>query len=212
VRADRRGTARLAAFTSRCAERLATGRSPAGAALLAGGGQVRAERVWGVPSAEWVMVLYRDASHTSDGDVGAVTPLVDGAGWATVGRWSFRLVAATGDDDHGLPGASPWHTWLPAAQRYAVRVWRPGDRWTRAPGWAARRVKRFLSDHHVPAAERVGWPVVVAYPLPGADAPGDTIVWIPGVRRADAAPARPREPGLLLRCERTREPRPSVRP
>jgi hypothetical protein len=74
---------------------------------------------------------------------------------------------------------------------------------------AARRVKRFLADRRVPAADRAGWPVVVALPLEassdaavgGGDSAG-VVVWIPGVRRSPAAPARPGEPGLDLICER----------
>ena len=64
----------------------------------------------------------------------------------------------------------------------------------RAPGaQAARRVKRFFADQRVPARERHGWPVVLA---------GDDIVWIPGVRRSDAATDRPGRPGVHFVCER----------
>jgi hypothetical protein len=79
------------------------------------------------------------------------------------------------------------------------------------PDGAARRVKRFLADRHVLAADRVGWPVVVALPVDaspdasvirGSDELAGVIVWIPGVRRSPAAPARPGEPGLDLICER----------
>jgi tRNA(Ile)-lysidine synthase len=212
VRADRRGTVRLAAFTTRCVERMAGGRSPAASAELAGGVRVTAQRRRDTASAEWAMVVDQDPTQTSARDDFALTALTVGAGWTTVGRWRFRLGRVLRPADDGGPptAVSAGHAWLPAHQGYAVRPWRPGDRWRVAPDRPARRVKRFLSDHHVPAADRAGWPVVVT--CPPADAPGGAIVWIPGVRRADAAPARPGEPGLLLRCERTREPRPRVRP
>jgi hypothetical protein len=53
--------------------------------------------------------------------------------------------------------------------------------------------------------------VVVALPIDasedapvsrGHDGRAGVIVWIPGVRRSPAAPARPGEPGLDLICER----------
>ena len=41
-------------------------------------------------------------------------------------------------------------------------------------------------------------------------APAGEIVWVPGVRRSSAAPARPGQPGFYLLCERTPE-RPGAR-
>ena len=55
-----------------------------------------------------------------------------------------------------------------------------------------RKVKRFLSDARVSGTKRGHWPVVLA---------GDKIVWIPGVRRSEAASVRPGRPGVLYRCE-----------
>jgi tRNA(Ile)-lysidine synthase len=62
-----------------------------------------------------------------------------------------------------------------------------------AEGQAARRVKRYFADAHVPARARAGWPVVLA---------AGEIVWIPGVRRSDAATDRPGRPGVPFICER----------
>ncbi len=73
-----------------------------------------------------------------------------------------------------------------------VRRWRPGDRMIAAGATRARRVKRFLSDARISGARRMLWPVVV---LDG------TVVWIPGVRRGDAATARPGRPEVSYECE-----------
>jgi hypothetical protein len=54
-------------------------------------------------------------------------------------------------------------------------------------------VKRFFADARVPALDRPGWPVVLV---------NGTIVWIPGVRRSDAATVRPGRPGVRYECDR----------
>jgi tRNA(Ile)-lysidine synthase len=84
-----------------------------------------------------------------------------------------------------------WVALLPNDVALTVRQWEPGDR-MRAGTGGARKVKRFLSDARVSGARRGQWPVVLA---------GDEIVWIPGVRRSDAAAVRPGRPGVLYRCE-----------
>lgn len=102
------------------------------------------------------------------------------------GRWRLRRVERSGPDD-------PWTATLPADRALTVREWRAGDR-MRAPGsGAARRVKRFFSDAGISGPERDGWPVVLA---------DGEIVWIPGVRRSDAATDRSGRPVLRYRCER----------
>ena len=58
---------------------------------------------------------------------------------------------------------------------------------------AARRVKRFFADARIPGMDRAGWPVVLA---------AGEIIWIPGVRRADAATDRSGGPGVRYVCER----------
>lgn len=85
----------------------------------------------------------------------------------------------------------PWVAQLPANAALTVRRWRPGDR-MRLGTRSTRKVKRFLSDARVSGARRGQWPVVLA---------GEEIVWIPGVRRSDAAAVRPGRPGVLYRCE-----------
>ncbi len=128
-----------------------------------------------------------------------------GSSVTTFGAWRFRALehdagganrstsiaaAAEGtavDSDRDL-----WQTWLPSDARLEVRSWRDGDRMI-SSGSGQRRVKRFLSDSRVVAADRAGWPVVVA---------DGEIVWIPGVRRARAATARPGRPRVCVVCER----------
>lgn len=101
------------------------------------------------------------------------------------GSWSFR--PATSE-----LGADSWSAWLPVDRPLTVRPWRAGDAMTDRAGRRPRKVKHLLSDAGVTGHERAGWPVVVA---------GDQIVWIPGIRRGDAATARSGRPGLAFICE-----------
>ena len=102
------------------------------------------------------------------------------------GRWRLRRVERSGPDDL-------WTATLPADRALTVREWRAGDRMRAAGSRAARRVKRFFSDAGIAGPEREGWPVVLA---------DGEIVWIPGVRRSDAATDRSGRPVLRYRCER----------
>lgn len=112
--------------------------------------------------------------------------LVPGLRW---GQFSFRLVT---DDTHDT-GGSRWVAWLAADGEYVVRGWRPGDRMHGAGDSVPRRVKGFLRDAGLAGPDRSGWPVVLQ---------GEEIVWIPGVRRSDAATVRPGRSGRIYACER----------
>ena len=103
-----------------------------------------------------------------------------------IGRWRLRRVEDVDPNDL-------WAAPLPADQALTVRGWRAGDRMRAAGSRAARRVKRFFSDAGIPGPERAGWPVVLV---------DGEIVWIPGVRRSDAATDRSGRPVLRYRCER----------
>jgi tRNA(Ile)-lysidine synthase len=70
-----------------------------------------------------------------------------------------------------------WRTWVPAGA-WAVRAWAPGDRLAPLQGVGRRAVRRLLAEARVPRRERTGWPVVTR---------GETILWVPGVCRSDAA-------------------------
>ncbi|HEY0996681.1 MAG TPA: tRNA lysidine(34) synthetase TilS, partial [Gemmatimonadaceae bacterium] len=109
------------------------------------------------------------------------------------GRWRF----SAGRGERIAAGDDPWTVTLPEGP-VAVRGWRPGDR-VAGPGGRPRRVKRFLSDARIRGADRAGWPVVVA-----GEGGGEEILWIPGIRRSDAATARSGRPALTLRCDRIR--------
>ena len=112
----------------------------------------------------------------------------------TWGPWTFwpGELASPATGRHDVPG---WNVSLPADQPLRVRGWRPGDRLMGAAGAPGRKVKRLLSDAGVTGHERAGWPVVLC---------GELIVWIPGVRRSDAAALRlpGGAPTLTLSCAR----------
>ena len=110
------------------------------------------------------------------------------------GGWRFRAVGPGGADEER---GSAWRATLPLDATLRVRSWRPGDRMHGAGDAAPRRVKRFLRDARVAGPERAGWPVVVA---------GEQVVWIPGVRRSDAATGRSGRPEAVYLCERIERP------
>ena len=115
-------------------------------------------------------------------DVGSqdVTLLTDEMTW---GGWRFLRVAEVTDR---------WTAQLSTEPRLGVRGWRPGDRMIPEGSGAPRRLKGLFRDAGVDAARRRAWPVVVA---------GEEVVWVPGVRRALAAPARSGRPNVTFRCE-----------
>ena len=116
------------------------------------------------------------------------------AGTVEWGRWRFRVAApAEAREERG----SAWRATLPLDATLQVRAWRPGDRMHGAGDAAARRVKRFLRDAGIVGPERAGWPVVVA---------GGQVMWIPGVRRSDAATVRSGRPEAVYLCERIERP------
>jgi tRNA(Ile)-lysidine synthase len=102
------------------------------------------------------------------------------------GRFRFRVSRAP-------VRSSPWTAAIAAPACGLVRAWSAGDRLEPAGGQPRRRVSRYLSDVHLTGSERDGWPVVVA---------GNDVVWIPGVRRSDAATDRSGRPVLHYVCER----------
>jgi tRNA(Ile)-lysidine synthetase-like protein len=87
---------------------------------------------------------------------------------------------------------APWSATFEGSERITVRRWRAGDRLAPSRGQGLRRVARYLSDAHVTGSEREGWPVVMK---------GNEVVWIPGVRRSDAAAARSGRPIRHYICE-----------
>lgn len=129
---DRRGTMRVAAFTTegRSGQRI----------QLSGGYEVVCTRD--------ELRLRRSEAFNSF----AMRPLRDGM---AVGAFRFRFVPGSGPND-------PWQAALPADRPLAARPWHPGDRMTPAGATGPRRVKRLFREAGVDAGARRGWPVVLA--------------------------------------------------
>jgi tRNA(Ile)-lysidine synthase len=106
------------------------------------------------------------------------------------GRFRFRVA----DGTWASAGTESWQASLSTVEPSVVRAWHAGDRLGRSGGLGARRVKRYLSDAGVRGLDRAEWPVVL-----GAEG---EVVWIPGVRRADAATERSGRPVRHYICER----------
>jgi tRNA(Ile)-lysidine synthase len=193
VTLDRRGTLRLAQFT--------TSGEPGARIQLSGGVEVYRHRD--------SFVLRRVARPSPVAPVTLV-------GVVQFGEWRFRPVGVTAlpaSDDSAaettgahprvdridridrLDRDDPWTFDLPGDRPLSIRAWQPADRMRPRPGGTARRVKRFFGDAKVAGPSRAGWPVVLA---------GDEIVWIPGVRRGAAAPERSGRPVVRYACERFR--------
>jgi tRNA(Ile)-lysidine synthase len=146
------------------------------------GGRVQLSGGWEVTRGRQALVLAPVASKRATPEPFALS---DGT---RLGGWSFRATpgaAFTSFDDF-------WSAWLPADAPLAVRSWRAGDAVEVGNDGHRRKVKHLLTKAGVTGHERAGWPVVLA---------GDEIVWIPGVRRTDAATARSGRPGLAFVCE-----------
>ncbi|HUQ82690.1 MAG TPA: tRNA lysidine(34) synthetase TilS [Gemmatimonadaceae bacterium] len=184
VTLDRRGTLRLAQFT--------TSGAPGARIQLSGGVEVFRHRQ--------TFVLRRMVN-------GAALREMSLAGAVQFGDWYFRPVdgvkasarpdvrtersvtrSSVGQDD-------PWTFDAPTDRPLMVRAWRPADRMRVRHAGPARRVKRFFGDAQVAGPSREGWPVVLA---------DGEIVWIPGVRRGAAATARSGRPVVRYVCERSR--------
>jgi tRNA(Ile)-lysidine synthase len=126
------------------------------------------------------------------GDLLPPTPLPD-RGAVEWGRFRFRtrdVHDAAPDDAAETVG---WTASLLPGQAVVVRAWAAGDRLARSGTQPIRRVKRYLSDAGIHGRDRAAWPVVVA---------GGEVVWIPGVRRSDAATERSGRPVRHYVCER----------
>ena len=114
-------------------------------------------------------------------DASVSVSLGNGATW---GEWRFVQDSA--------PIVDRWSAELPADVELSVRAWRPGDRMVPEGSTVSRRLKGLFRDAGIDAVRRRSWPVVVA---------DEEVMWIPGVRRALAAPARSGRPTVTYRCE-----------
>ena len=163
---DRRGTQRVAAFTST--------RPRSGSIPLAGG--------WCLEAGRDVYILQK----TPASPLPSSRLPVQRGGSLDWGRFRFRV------SNSAVP-SSLWTASIAGPEGGMVRSWSAGDRLEPAAGQPRRRVTRYLSDVGLQGADRAGWPVVVA---------GNNVVWIPGVRRSDAATVRSGRPVRHYVCER----------
>jgi tRNA(Ile)-lysidine synthase len=185
VTLDRRGTLRLAQFTSSGAS---------GSRIqLSGGVEV---------------IRHRDHFVLQRAPRSPVRPSERSlAGVVQFGAWRFQPVAVSNSraagkrvrggalvQSSGADGDDPWTCDLPGDRPLSIREWRPADRMRGGEEGAARRVKRFFGDAHIPGPSRAGWPVVLV---------DNEIVWIPGIRRTAAAPERSGRPVVRYSCERS---------
>jgi tRNA(Ile)-lysidine synthase len=175
VALDRRGIRRVSSFSSR---------SRVGARIQLSGG-------WEVVRSRHALRLQASAGGVRM-TTEAVLDLWTATTWAD---WTFWAGDRPGSVSAAAAEQSEWGARLPVDRPLRVREWRPGDRLISASGATGRKVKRLLNDAGVTGHERSGWPVVLS---------GDRIVWIPGVRRSDAATARSEadRPILAFSCAR----------
>jgi tRNA(Ile)-lysidine synthase len=141
-------------------------------------------------SGGWELIRSRDALQLRASTKAQPTPsplaLSDTTSWY---EWSFHRVDRPDAND-------AWFAWLPADRPLLVRAWGPGDAMGIRASGRVRKVKHLLSKAGVTGHQRRLWPVVVARD-------GGEIVWIPGVRRSDAALESASRPGagLSFFCE-----------
>jgi len=84
-----------------------------------------------------------------------------------------------------------------------VRTWRAGDRLVPFGRKTPKKLQDLFTDAHIPQEHRSRFPVILA---------GDTIVWVPGLRRAEFARVRKDsdDPVAALRYTPTAAPPESV--
>ena len=142
---------------------------------------------WRAEAADDAFVLRREPPPSS-ADAG-----LPDSGTVVWGSFRFRVADAGGRTGPSVGSSDAWSATLPLSKTFRVRRWAAGDRLCPSGGQRHRRVKRYLTDAGVRGMDRAGWPVVVA---------GDDVVWIPGVRRSDAATERSGRPVRHYVCER----------
>ena len=174
---DARGTRELVRFSM--------SRRRGARAVLAGGATVLRVGEGATEFYELRRSAARQLPHdwTWTGGAGQVPP--------RLGRWRFRRLSTL---DAREAGEDRWLVGVPIDAVVTVRSWQAGDRIHTRGAPAGRRVTRYFSETHVPALDRMGWPVVLV-----AGAP----MCVPGICRAMAAPHRPGWPdSIWYRCER----------
>ena len=143
------------------------------------GGEVPLAGGWLLEAVRGELVLRREAAAVPEE---CVLPASGALAW---GAFHFAVGVGRGEGE--------WSAELAGGETAVVRRWRAGDRLAPSRGQGRRRVTRYLSDARIAGRIREGWPVVVQ---------GDEVVWIPGVRRSDAATVRSGWPTRHYVCER----------
>jgi tRNA(Ile)-lysidine synthase len=144
------------------------------------GGWIPLSRGWRLEAVRDRLVLHGADTQAADD---STLPEAGSLEW---GEFRFSLGDEPVHDDE-------WNALLSGPSRPVVRRWRAGDRLAPSRGQGRRRVARYLSEARIVGSVRAGWPVVVQ---------GDEVVWIPGVRRSDAATVRSGRPTRRYVCER----------
>ena len=144
-------------------------------------GWIPLSRGWCLEALHGELVLHREPSEPAEA---ARLPQSGALEWS---GFRFSIVESAPDDE--------WSAELSGPPQPVVRRWRAGDRLSPSRGQGRRRVTRYLSEARIAGSVRAGWPVVVQ---------GDDVVWIPGVRRSDAATVRSGGPTRRYVCERAR--------
>jgi len=143
-------------------------------------GWIPLSRGWCLEAVRDELVLHHRGSELAEE---ATLPVAGALEWGGF-RFSVGSESALDDD---------WSATLTGPSEPVVRRWRAGDRLGPSRGLGRRRVTRYLSDARIAGSVRAGWPVVVQ---------GEEVVWIPGVRRSDAASVRSGRPTRRYVCER----------
>jgi len=162
-------------------DRRGTARCAAFTMKSPGRGTIPLSGGWQLESIRDELVLHRVA-ETAGSE--SVLPETGALEWGT---FRFSLAHRPADDE--------WCAELSGGAPVVVRRWQAGDRLAPSRGQGPRRVTRYLSDARIAGSVRAGWPVVVQ---------GGEVVWIPGVRRSDAATVRSGGPTRHYVCERAR--------
>ncbi len=155
------------------------------------GARIQLSGGWEVVRSRQVLRLQGSAGVRTTTE--AVLDLSTATAW---GAWTFWAGDRPGSVTSAAAKQSDWDARLPVDRPLRVREWQPGDRLISAGATGrGRKVKRLLNDAGVTGHERSGWPVVLS---------GDRIVWIPGVRRRNAATAQSEagRPILAFSCAR----------
>lgn len=122
---------------------------------------------------------------------GGASPLpveLESGGVARVGSAEFIIA----DSVASAAAREGWSAEF-SAGRYLARAWRRGDRIRPLNGRGSRAVSVLLREARVPVGRRPEWPVV-------AEVASATIVWVPGICRADAFIPEPGTKALHVEC------------